>query len=100
MRNIVQDRKVESRSVNAGLTARDNLLESSQLVAHGFITIKVELDKPFQLTNFFLLSIRSDSISRIRQPVVGGGKVWLQGRRRLTAPWGVARDWPRFANAL
>jgi hypothetical protein len=38
--NIVLDRKVESGSVNASLTARDDFLQSSQLVAHGLITIK------------------------------------------------------------
>ena len=60
------DRKVESCSVSATLTARDNLLEDLKLVAPGLITIKVEFDKRSQPANFLLLSIRSDSENRIR----------------------------------
>ena len=45
-------------------TSRPEIIRSSQF-----------LDKPSELANFFLLSIRSDSEKRIRQPVVGDGKV-------------------------
>jgi hypothetical protein len=57
------------------LAARDDLLEDLKLVAHGLIAIKVEFDKQSQPANFLLLSIRSDSENRIRQPAVGDGKV-------------------------
>ena len=40
MWNIVLDRKVESGSVNASLTARDDLLQSSQLVAHEWLFVR------------------------------------------------------------
>ena len=39
--NVVLDRKVESRSVNASLATRDDLLESFQIVAHRLVAIKV-----------------------------------------------------------
>ena len=35
------DREVESRSVNASLTARDDPLERSQIVAHRLVVIRV-----------------------------------------------------------
>jgi hypothetical protein len=39
--NVVLDRKVDSRSVNASLATRDDLLESFPIVAHRLAVIKV-----------------------------------------------------------